>query len=888
VTSQVPDPGLPERRRRRAGHPDDEPSWPAPEGADYPEPAGTENDPFPQKEEYFGNATATGDPRYAAPPTSGRHARPRDQGGYAPPPDQGYPEPRQRDQAHYPEPRRAAWPGNEPEVGGYGGRAPSYYPDQPPSGRAYPGEPGPQRYPDQERTAAYRAEPGYRQDLPPARGYPADPYAQEGRRRRARRDDAPPPQGYYPPDGQRPSGYPPAADPRRNPGDAPPLWDHRAARGRSPEPAQRWDAEEAAQQRAADGRPHEAAQRPPRTGYPPAEPGDGDRYLGMSDPASRPRRRPPNPAESSSAWGPPGQPAFMGYAEQAYGGPYPEPPTLAMPALWRTPAPVADAAPATTGQAETAEPVTGTFTILKSSSVMAVGTLASRLTGFVRTLIQAWALGLFTVSVAYNTANTLPNVVYNLALGGILTSVIVPLIVNATKRDRDRGAAYEQRMFTLITVALVGITVVATLAAAPLVGLYKGNIHGPQLHLMVIFAYFFIPQIFFYGMSSLISAVLNTRNSFAAPMWTPVVNNVVVIAVLLLFMVTAGPLKIREHHISGSEVLLVGLGTTLGIVAQTVALVPSLRKVGFRWQPRWDFRRTEAAEIGRMGGWMFCYIAATQVAFLVTTIAANSAAPKTGVTAYTYAWQLFQLPYAVVGISVITAILPRMSGHASEGRLGLVRSDFSAGVRLASVIVVPSSLVLAALGPPMGLLFFGPGSTGGPQQARYIGVVFAVFCLGLLPFMLFQLQLRVFYSLHDSKTPALIGLATMSVNIVANLIALHSLPQHEVVAGLGVGFGLANLLGTVLAWRILSRRLRGLDGRAIGGALTKMYAAAIPAALFAVLVGVIAGDSHITAAAITIVVGGGGALGLYVMFARAMGVRELTRLSGMVRGRIGR
>jgi putative peptidoglycan lipid II flippase len=581
----------------------------------------------------------------------------------------------------------------------------------------------------------------------------------------------------------------------------------------------------------------------------------------------------------------------MGYGEQAYGGPYPEPPTLAMPALWPMPTTeVADngQAAAAAEPAQAAEPVTGTFAILKSSSAMAVGTIASRLTGFVRTLVQAWALGLLAVSVAYNTANTLPNVVYNLALGGILTSVIVPLIVNATKRDRDGGAAYEQRMFTLITVALLGITVIATLAAAPLVGLYKGSITGAQLHLMVIFAYFFIPQIFFYGMSSLIGAVLNTRGSFAAPMWTPVVNNVIVIAVLLLFMVTAGPLTAREHHIAGGEVLLVGLGTTLGIVAQTAALIPAMRKVRFRWQPRWDFRRAEAAEIGRMGGWMFCYIAATQVAFLVTTYASNSAARNTGFTAYTYAWQLFQLPYAVVGISVITAILPRMSGHASEGRFGLVRSDFSAGVRLGAVIVVPSSLVLAALGPAMALLFFGPGSTGGLQQATYIGVVFAVFCLGLLPFMLFQLQLRVFYALHDSKTPALIGLGTMSVNIVANLVALHTLPRHDVVAGLGVGFGLANLLGTVLAWRILSRRLRGLDGLAIGGTLAKMHAAAIPAALFAVFVGMIVGSGHRTAAAITTVVGGGGALALYLMFARAMGVRELTRVSGMIRARLGR
>ena len=192
---------------------------------------------------------------------------------------------------------------------------------------------------------------------------------------------------------------------------------------------------------------------------------------------------------------------------------------------------------------------------------MAAGTLASRLTGFLRTLVQAFVLGGAVLSVAYNTANTLPNVVYNLALGGILTSVIVPLIVNAARRNADGGEAYDQRMFTLITIALLGITIIAMIATVPIADLYKGGIsdsHGSnQLHLMIIFAYFFIPQIFFYGMSSLISAILNARGSFAAPMWTPVVNNFVVIAILGMYMAIVGgdhPNPVRSnmatfHHV---------------------------------------------------------------------------------------------------------------------------------------------------------------------------------------------------------------------------------------------------------------------------------------------------------------------------------------------------
>jgi putative peptidoglycan lipid II flippase len=514
---------------------------------------------------------------------------------------------------------------------------------------------------------------------------------------------------------------------------------------------------------------------------------------------------------------------------------------------------------------------------------MAVATLGSRLTGFLRQIAQSAALGAVGIAAAYNLSNTLPNVVYNLALGGILTSVIVPLIVNAAKRDSDRGEGYDQRMFTLVTAALAAITLAAMIAAVPIVHLYAGSkITGSAstLHLAVILSLFFIPQIFFYGVSSLIGAILNSRGSFAAPMWTPIVNNLVVIVILGLYIAVAGLHK-TPATISGSEIELLGVGTTLGIVAQTVALIPALRRVGFRWHPRMDFRGGEISEIGRMAGWMFGYIAATQVAFLVTTRVASDASIS-GITEFNYAWLLFQLPYAVVGISVITALLPRMSAHAAERRYGLVRQDFSAGVRLAAVIVVPCSLVLAALGPKLAEVFLGYGAMS-PAAARYIGVVFAVFCLGLLPYMIFQLQLRVFYALHDSKTPALIGLVTMAVNIAANLVALSVLRPHDVVAGLGVGFGLANLVGMMLAWRILTRRLRGLDGYRIGRSLVRMHAATLPAALIAVLVGIVTGN-----ALVDVVIGGGLAAAMYLLFARALRIEEMASLSRTVLSRLGR
>jgi putative peptidoglycan lipid II flippase len=527
---------------------------------------------------------------------------------------------------------------------------------------------------------------------------------------------------------------------------------------------------------------------------------------------------------------------------------------------------------------------------------MAVGTLASRGTGFLRTLVLVYATGVLGLGNAYNNANTLPNTVYYLMLGGIFTSVVVPLLVRAARRDPDHGEAYAQRMFTLGAVALLVVTVVATLLAGPLVDLYAPTIHGPagsplaaEHHLMVVWAYFFIPQIFFYGMSSLIGAVLNTRGRFAAPMWAPVVNNLVVIVVGGFYVLTVGLHK-DPQNISAFGVQLLGIGTTLGVVAQTVALFPSLRGAGFRWRPTLGFQRGEVSEMGRMAGWMLVYVISQWAGNLIVQIVANAAsAQENGYSAYSIAWQLFQLPYAIVGISVITALLPRMSEHASARRYSLVRDDFSIGVRLASVIVVPAAIYLGLLGGPLAEVLF---SYAGANHARYIGEVFGLFSLGLVPYMLTQLQLRVFYSFQDSRGAAFVGLLTMAVSIAADYIALSTLPRLDVVAGLGIAYGISNLVGTIVGWAALLRRVGSLDGRAIARSLTRMHAATVPGLVWAaaVMIGAehVAHNPSVSYGLLVTVVGGGGAVLLYALSARALRVAEFGFLARTVAARFGR
>ena len=534
--------------------------------------------------------------------------------------------------------------------------------------------------------------------------------------------------------------------------------------------------------------------------------------------------------------------------------------------------------------------------LARSSKVMALGTLASRGTGFLRTLVLVIALGQATLSSAYNNSNTLPNTVYYLMLGGIFTSVVVPMLVRAAKDDPDRGEGYARRIYSLGVISLLVITVAATALSGPIVDLYGGNItDAGEHHAMLVFAYFFIPQIFFYGMDSLLGAILNVRGRFGANMWTPVINNVVVILVALLYMATVH--NINADTVSSFGLYLLGIGTTLGIVIQSVCLFPVMWRAGFSMRVTFDFRRAEISEIGRMSVWMFGYVATQWLGNLVAQRVANSAGNSAahlhpavsgvGYPAYAYAWQLFQLPYAIVGISVISALLPRMSGHATDRRYSLVRDDFSKGVRVASVIVVPAAVFLGVLGAPLCEFLFAHGNTTW-QQARYIGEVFGAFSIGLVPFMLTQLQLRVFYSFRENRTPAIVGMVMLIVGVIGNLVALQVLPPTRTVVGLAFAYDLVTVTGAILAWPLLLRRVGSLDGWRITRSLVRMFLATVPGLLFALVVMAAVGSFMHQGplyGLVTTVVGGGGAILLYALCSRLLGIEEFRTLMRALAGR---
>ena len=471
--------------------------------------------------------------------------------------------------------------------------------------------------------------------------------------------------------------------------------------------------------------------------------------------------------------------------------------------------------------------------LARSGVAMAIGTAASRGTGFLRTVVIAAAMGL-TVGDSYNVANTIPNIIYDLLLGGVLTSVVVPLLVHAARDEEDHGEAYAQRLLTIVMSTLLVVSVIGVAIAPQLIRLYTGHRLTPdQFHLATMFARFFLPQVLFYGVGAVYGAILNTRGNFAAPMWAPVLNNVVVIVAggLFLAMTTGVP---HPGSLSHAQKLVLELGTTGGVVLQTIALVPSLRRVGYRHRLRFDWRNAGLGTAGRFASWIVVYVLTNQLGYLVIVklaIAAGHAQGNngSGFSPYTYAFILFSLPYAVVAVTVVTALFPRMSRSAADGDLPGVATNLATGLTTSAVLLVPATVALVALGPLIGTVVFAHGHIG-LSGGRLIGGALAGFGVGLVPFSAFQIQLRAFLAMRDSRTPALINIGVTAVNVAVDVLLYLVLPARDKVVGLAIGFSVSYVVGAVVQGRVLRRRLGGFD-RPVARTHVRLAAAGLAAAV---------------------------------------------------------
>ncbi|MGW8358387.1 murein biosynthesis integral membrane protein MurJ [Streptomyces wedmorensis] len=537
--------------------------------------------------------------------------------------------------------------------------------------------------------------------------------------------------------------------------------------------------------------------------------------------------------------------------------------------------------------------------LLKSSAVMAAGTLVSRLTGFVRSLVITGALGAALLGDTFTIAYTLPTMIYILTVGGGLNSVFVPQLVRSMKNDEDGGEAYANRLLTLVMVALGLIVALAVFAAPLLIRLMSNTIADDAAanSVAVTFARYCLPTIFFMGVHVVMGQILNARGKFGAMMWTPVLNNIVMIVTFGLFIWVYG--TSAESHmgvqtIPDEGIRLLGIGTLLGLVVQALAMIPYLRETGFRFRPRFDWKGHGLGKTVKLAKWTVLFVLANQAGVLVVTQLATAAGEESGrngagFLAYSNAQLIWGMPQAIITVSVMAALLPRISRAAHDDDPGAVRDDISQGLRNSAVAIVPVSFAFLALGVPMCTLLY---ASSGVEAAQGMGFILMAFGLGLIPYSVQYVVLRGFYAYEDTRTPFYNTVIVAAVNAAASAVCYVVLPAQWAVVGMAASYGLAYAVGVGIAWRRLRNRLGGdLDGTHVLRTYARLCMASVPAAIVAGAVGFgllkLLGEGAL-GSLVALLIGGAVLLGVFFVAAKRMRIAELNTLVGMVRGRLGR
>lgn len=567
-----------------------------------------------------------------------------------------------------------------------------------------------------------------------------------------------------------------------------------------------------------------------------------------------------------------------------------------------------DAVPEPTPAARPEDPPaqSGSSSLLSSSAVMAAGTIVSRLSGFVRGILLAAALGVGLHADVFNIANTVPNMLYILLAGGVVNAVLVPQLVRAMKNDADGGEAYTNRIITLAVLFLGVVTVVLVVAAPSLMRLFldpeffTAGLEA-QRESVVDFARYCLPQVFFYGMFVLVGQVLNARGRFGPMMWAPIANNVVAVAVLATYLLTLGPAQGAEKSggFTAQAEALLGIGSTLGIVVQLLVLLPYLKAAGFSYRPRFDFRGTGLGHTLRLGVWTVLFVVVNQIAYTVvvrlassgtvgSTAAGGGSVEGTGYTIYSNSFLLTMVPHSIITVSLATAMLPLLSSYAAEGNLAAVGTSVSSTLRSAYALVVPAAALLAVMAMDTAQVIWGYGSAA--ADYGNFAPSLALFGLGLVLFTAHYLALRGFYALEQTRRVFWIQCAIAATNIVAAIVLTRDAPASETAPRLVLAYACSYAVGAVLSYALLARTVGGLAGRRLVRFLVRLaIAVGISAGaawgLRELLTDLLPGTNQ-WHAFLDLAVVGVVYLGIYVALARLLRISEVNDVMALVTRRL--
>ncbi len=579
----------------------------------------------------------------------------------------------------------------------------------------------------------------------------------------------------------------------------------------------------------------------------------------------------------------------------------PEPVQDPVPDPGPDPVPDSDGSPAASTPAAPVDRVqdaSGTD-VTRASAWMALGTLVSRITGFLRALLLIWAIGTGLNGDIFNNANTVPNALYILVAGGVFNVVLVPQLVRTMRSDEDGGDAYANRVITLGLLVLGFATLVLVLAAPLLVRLvfdsqlFAAGNEGPRSSALLLM-YLCVPQVFFYGAFVLVGQILNARGRFGPMMWAPIVNNVVACVALVGYMVMFG----REGGSDGfsvGESLVLGIGSTLGIVVQAAVLVPYLRAAGFHYRPRFDFRGVGLGHTLKLGAWTLASIVVNQVAFIVVSrlgtagnlAGAASGEASSGSAVYNLGYIVSQVPHGVVTVSLATAIMPTLAALAHARDYDRFLGTIAETTRTALFLLVPVAVAIACLGHDLARsISLGAASSGGEA----IGNTLVALAPAVVVFSLMFLLIRAFYADEDTRVPFVVQSIVAATNIaVAVTLTRHVAPEH-VAPALGVALSTAYLVGTVCALIWVRRRFGSVVDASLVGFLVRLAvtcAAAAAAMLLAreSLVALGIDSTRPADAVVRMAVAGVIGAGVYLLGSRLAGMDELRKLGTVVRAR---
>lgn len=448
--------------------------------------------------------------------------------------------------------------------------------------------------------------------------------------------------------------------------------------------------------------------------------------------------------------------------------------------------------------------------LFHASSVMAIGTIFSRLTGFIRNILAVALLGTALLADTYNVANTMPNILYNLLIGGALTAIFVPQLLRSFS-DEDGGNAFASRLVTTISAILLAFVLIGILFAPTLVRLYAPEFSNPgfenEFRIAVDFTRYCLPQIFFLGLFTMLGQVANSRGSFAPLMWSPIVNNLFVIGIFLRILIQSPHLSLES--ITPGEIQFLGWGTTLGVVIQALILIPVVKKTGIKIRPTFGVRGL--GKSFSLAGWTLIYVLISQLGYLVTVNVSTSAAVrsaqegiKTGVgfTPYSNAFLIMMLPYSIVTISLVTALLPHLSKLAIDKKRDQVREQLVRAIKMVGVLTIPSGVAFLLFGPLITrVLFFGIGKS----DAIYVGNVLSSLGVGLVAFSINIILIRGFNAFEDTRTQVLSILFINIVSVALSYLSLNLLSSRWVTVGLGLAFSISYVLGLFLTLLLLTR-----------------------------------------------------------------------------------